>query len=92
MPTNSVAILSVPVDIGSRVSTEERMKERLTKLRKAMRDQKISAFLVPHTDEHQSEYTPSYAERLNWVSGFDGSAGFACITLNKNAVSAVLDK
>ncbi len=62
------------------------MKERLRQLRKAMRDQKISAFLVPHTDEHQSEYTPSYAERLNWVSGFDGSAGFACVALNKAAI------
>lgn len=62
------------------------MKERLRVLRQAMRENKVSAFLVPHTDEHQSEYTPGYAERLNWISGFDGSAGFACVTLSHAAI------
>ncbi len=62
------------------------MKERIRLLRNVMRNYQISGFLVPHTDEHQSEYTPSYAERLNWISGFDGSAGFACITLSEAAI------
>ena len=62
------------------------MVERLRALRQVMRENKVAAFLVPHADEHQSEYTPKYAERLSWISGFDGSAGFACITLSEAAL------
>ena len=40
----------------------------------------IDAFFVPHADEHQSEYPAPYAERLAWLSGFTGSAGFAIVT------------
>tara|TARA_R110002096_G_scaffold436096_2_gene667500 strand:+ start:86324 stop:88108 length:1785 start_codon:yes stop_codon:yes gene_type:complete len=62
------------------------MDKRLKSLRQKLREQKISGFLVPHTDEHQSEYTPSYAERLAWITGFDGSAGFAVVTLDKATI------
>ena len=40
----------------------------------------IDAFLVPHADEHQSEYPAPSSERLAWLSGFTGSAGFALVT------------
>ena len=62
------------------------MKNRLRSLRQQMRDQNLTCFLVPHTDEHQSEYTPSYAERLAWITGFDGSAGFAAVSLTQAAI------
>ena len=62
------------------------MSEKLRALRQKLRDLKIDGFLVPHSDEHQSEYTPAYAERLAWLTGFDGSAGFCCATLNGAAV------
>lgn len=62
------------------------MKNRLRSLRQELREQKLTCFLIPHTDEHQSEYTPSYAERLAWVTGFDGSAGFAAVTLTQAAI------
>ncbi|HPF45304.1 MAG: aminopeptidase P family protein [Alphaproteobacteria bacterium] len=62
------------------------MEKRLRALRQELRKHKLSGFIVPHTDEHQSEYTPSYAERLAWISGFDGSAGLAAITLNQAAI------
>ena len=62
------------------------MEKRLRALSQELRKQKLSGFIVPHTDEHQSEYTPSYAERLAWISGFDGSAGLAAITLNQAAI------
>ena len=52
------------------------MDKRLVSLRQKLREHELSGFLIPHTDEHQSEYTPSYAERLAWITGFDGSAGF----------------
>lgn len=39
----------------------------------------MTGFLVPHADEHQSEYLPPSAERLAWLTGFTGSAGMAVI-------------
>ncbi|MEZ5757896.1 MAG: aminopeptidase P family protein [Emcibacteraceae bacterium] len=62
------------------------MDKRLRAFRQVLRKHKLSGFIVPHTDEHQSEYTPSYAERLAWITGFDGSAGLAAITLNQAAI------
>ena len=57
--------------------------KRLAMLRKQMGKHKVSVFLVPHADEHQNEYLPEPAERLAWLTGFTGSAGFAIVTLKK---------
>lgn len=57
--------------------------ERLKTLRLAMTKASVDAFLVPHCDEYQNEYLPSGAERLAWLTGFTGSAGFAIITQNE---------
>ena len=57
--------------------------KRLTDLRKKMATGGIDWFLVPHADEHQNEYLPARAERLAWITGFSGSAGFAMIGLKK---------
>ena len=50
---------------------------------RALREQfdllEIDAFLVPHGDEHMGEYPPPSAARLEWLSGFTGSAGFAIV-------------
>ena len=51
--------------------------ERLKALRVWMTKSKIDAVLVPRADEHQGEYVPPCAERLNWLTGFTGSAGIA---------------
>ncbi len=40
----------------------------------------FDAILVPHSDEYQNEYLPACAERLAWLTGFTGSAGFAIVT------------
>ncbi|MEL6167904.1 MAG: aminopeptidase P family protein [Pseudomonadota bacterium] len=53
---------------------------RLAALRKAMANAKLDAFLVPRADAHQGEYVPARDERLAWLTGFTGSAGFAAIT------------
>ncbi len=55
--------------------------DRLSELRKLMREAGIEWFLVPHADEHQNEYLPPHAERLAFITGFTGSAGFALIGL-----------
>jgi len=62
------------------------MDKRLRALRQVLREQKLAGFLIPHTDEHQSEYTPSYAERLAWLTGFKGSAGLSVVSLDRAAI------
>jgi Xaa-Pro aminopeptidase len=55
--------------------------DRIERLREKMREAALNAYLVPHGDEHQNEYLPPCAERLAWLTGFTGSAGFCVITI-----------
>ena len=59
------------------------IKDRLLKLRQYMREQQISAFIVPSTDPHSGEYIPEYWESRKWISGFTGSAGTVVVTLEE---------
>lgn len=52
---------------------------RLARLRDAMEDAQLDGFLVPRADVHQGEYVAARDERLSWLTGFTGSAGFAAI-------------
>ncbi|WP_312797989.1 aminopeptidase P family protein [Tianweitania sp.] len=54
-------------------------RERVAKLRRLMEETGMDGFLVPRADEHQGEYVPPRAERLQWLTGFTGSAGIALI-------------
>lgn len=47
--------------------------------------QGLDAFIIPHTDEFQGEYIAPHGDRLQWMTGFTGSAGMAVITLDKAA-------
>jgi Xaa-Pro aminopeptidase len=53
--------------------------ERVEKLRRLMAKAGLDAVLVPRADEHQGEYVPRCAERLQWLTGFSGSAGLAVV-------------
>ncbi|NNE80378.1 MAG: aminopeptidase P family protein [Silicimonas sp.] len=53
---------------------------RLAALRNAMAKAGLDGFLVPRADRHQGEYVAPADERLAWLTGFTGSAGFAAIT------------
>jgi Xaa-Pro aminopeptidase len=53
--------------------------EKLKRLRDSLAILGLTGFLVPHGDEHQSEYPPPSSERLAWLTGFTGSAGFAIV-------------
>lgn len=60
----------------------------LTDLRALMRQLpnnggSINAYIIPTDDRHQSEYISSTDERRSFISGFDGSAGTAVVTLNE---------
>lgn len=54
--------------------------ERLGKIREAMRQQGIDAYIIPSSDPHISEYLPDRYKCIAWVSGFTGSAGTLVIT------------
>ena len=60
---------------SERGATTNRIKE----LRRLMAAQKLDAYLVPRADEHQGEYVPEASARLEFLTGFSGSAGIAII-------------
>ncbi len=53
---------------------------RLAALRAQLRALGLAGFIVPRSDVHQGEYVAARDERLQWLTGFTGSAGF-CIVL-----------
>ena len=60
--------------------------ERLASLRAAMQAAGVDVYLIPHGDEHQSEYAAPYAERLGWLTAFKGSAGAAVVSQTEAAI------
>lgn len=59
---------------------------RVEKLRGYMKKNKLDAFIIPSNDPHMSEYTPAHWQCRQWISGFNGSAGTAVVTLEKAAL------
>ena len=59
---------------------------RLEKLREVMRREHLSAFIFPSTDAHQSEYVADHWQGRAWISGFNGSAGTAVVTMRSAAL------
>ncbi|XP_029096714.1 xaa-Pro aminopeptidase 2 [Monodon monoceros] len=59
---------------------------QLTALRQQMHTQNVSAYIVPDTDAHMSEYIGDYDKRRAWITGFTGSAGIAVVTMGKAAL------
>jgi Xaa-Pro aminopeptidase len=54
-------------------------RERVARLREKLAELDLDGFLVPRADEHQGEYVAARSERLQWLTGFTGSAGAALI-------------
>jgi Xaa-Pro aminopeptidase len=54
-------------------------ESRLKALREELARQGLAGFVVPISDEHLSEYVGAYAQRLEWLTGFAGSAGSAAV-------------
>jgi Xaa-Pro aminopeptidase len=59
---------------------------RLAALRSELARRGLDGFVVPHSDEYQSEYLPECNERLAWLTSFTGSAGAAVVLKDKAAV------
>ena len=66
------------------------MKKDITQivegLRAYLRREGLAAYIFPSTDPHGSEYPPAHWKTREWVSGFDGSAGTAVVTLDDAAL------
>ena len=62
------------------------INDRLGALRAWMRARQISAFVFPSTDPHHGEYVPDHWKGREWISGFNGSAGTAVVTLHEAAL------
>ena len=60
--------------------------DRLKALREQLKADRLDGFVVPLTDEHMSEYVGSYAQRLAWLTGFQGSAGSAVVLPEEAAI------
>jgi Xaa-Pro aminopeptidase len=58
--------------------------EKVEKLKKIFKREKINGYIVPKNDEFFGEYIPDHNDRLNFISNFSGSYGFALILEDKN--------
>lgn len=67
-------------------ASPEQGPERLLSLREVMAAAKVDAFLVPRADAHQGEYVAPRDDRLAWLTGFTGSAGWCVATADRAGV------
>ncbi len=84
--TPTATTLAPPADASTGAPSPS--AARLSALRAELKRQGLDGFVVPISDEHMSEYVGAYAQRLAWLTGFNGSAGTAAV-LPDRAVVAV---
>ena len=62
---------------------KQEIRQRLEALRSYLKKEAVSAFILPSTDPHMSEYVASHWQSREWISGFTGSAGTVVVTLQE---------
>lgn len=62
------------------------INDRLAQLREVMQREHLAAYIFPSTDPHNGEYVPAHWMGREWISGFNGSAGTAVVTMNAAAL------
>ncbi|SNR26661.1 aminopeptidase P family protein [Puniceibacterium sediminis] len=65
-------------------ASPEQGPARLAALREALQAMTLDGFIVPRSDAHQGEYVAPRDDRLAWLTGFTGSAGY-CVALRDSA-------
>ncbi len=68
------------------INDKSRGPVRLAALREELASRGLDGFLVPRADAHQGEYVPPHDCRLEWLTGFTGSAGVAGVLTDKAAI------
>ncbi len=68
------------------MATKQDIRDRVEALRALMRREGLAAFIFPSTDPHCGEYVPERWKGREWISGFNGSAGTAVVTLGEAAL------
>ena len=58
--------------------------EKINKLKKIFKKEKIDGYIIPKNDEFFGEYIPEHKDRLKYITGFSGSYGFALILNSQN--------
>ena len=64
----------------------ELITQRVEALRHWLRERNLTAYIFPSTDPHMGEYVPDHWKGREWISGFNGSAGTAVVTLTRAAL------
>src|SRR5437763_3097571 len=59
---------------------------RVAALRSELARRGLDGFVLPRADRQQNEYVPPSEERLKWLTGFSGSAGFAVVLADAAAL------
>lgn len=65
---------------------QSHISERISNIRSWLKENQLDALIVPHEDEYLGEYLPVHNERLQWLTGFTGSAGVAVITQEQASI------
>lgn len=62
------------------------INQRVAEVRQLLEQEHLAAYIFPSTDPHHGEYVPDHWKGREWISGFNGSAGTAVVTLNGAAL------
>ena len=81
-----IANVTCLIDKRNTSDMSDSIIERVEALREYLRKNGLNAFIFPSTDPHQGEYVPEHWMTRQWISGFDGSAGTAVVTLSNAAL------
>ncbi|SHO56294.1 aminopeptidase P family protein [Vibrio quintilis] len=65
---------------------QEQISARILNLRHWLKENQLDALIIPHENEYLGEYLPAHDERLQWATGFTGSAGVAIITRDNASI------
>ncbi len=74
------------VEVERGASAPPDRAKRLADLRAELQRRGLAGFVVPRADEHQGEYVAKRAQRLEWLTGFTGSAGMAVVLAERAAI------
>ncbi|KAF6216898.1 hypothetical protein GE061_001248 [Apolygus lucorum] len=83
-----VPFVDMNLSPGNVAGPNPAVHDKLERLRRCFKDTQftnceISAYIIPHDDQHMSEYLAETDKRLEYISGFTGSAGTVVVTMEK---------